>query len=170
MKQHRDRRIIVERVIDTDAQRIFDILASPTQHHAIDGSGAVDNPLIDAPERLFLGARFTMRMRTRPPDLTPASLIQVAVAAANRGRLTNIVLEFDEPHRIAWRNFGRHVWRYELNPVAADRTLVRETFDYSTNLAPWMLELARFPETNRVAMGETLDRIADVALRTRHAD
>lgn len=157
-----DRVVVVERVIDSTAQEIFNVLANPASHAAIDGTGAVRDPVLAAPTRLHLGATFTMRMRTRLPNLALSSLVQVAVALTHRGRLTNVVREFDEPRRIAWRNFGRHTWRYELEPLTPTRTLVRETFDYSTNIAPWLLELARFPSANRRAMQETLDRLAVV--------
>ncbi|WP_219602984.1 SRPBCC family protein [Mycobacteroides sp. LB1] len=161
MMQARDRKVVVERVIDANAQRIFDLLADPAGHTVIDGTGAVQDPVLDAPARLYLGAKFTMGMRTRLPNLAPSSLVQVMVALTHHGRLTNVVREFEEPRRIAWRNFGRHIWRYELEPLTDERTLVRETFDYSTNIAPWLLELARFPAVNRRAMEETLDRLAD---------
>ncbi|MUM22926.1 dimethyladenosine transferase [Mycobacterium sp. CBMA271] len=161
MTQNMDRQVIVERVIDANAQHIFDVLADPASHTAIDGTGALRDPLIDAPGRLYLGAKFTMGMRTRLPDLSPASVVQVLVALTHRGRLTNVVKEFNEGRLISWRNFGRHIWRYELEPLTDERTLVRETFDYSTNIAPWLLELARFPTVNRRAMRETLDRLAN---------
>ncbi len=163
MMKSQDRKIIVERVIDAGAQQIFDVLADPARHTVLDGTGAVKDPAITAPHRLSLGATFTMGMRTRPPDLAPFSLVQVAVALTHRGRLTNVVKEFEEPRRIAWRNFGRHIWRYELEPLTAERTLVRETFDYSTNIAPWLLEWAGFPAANRRAMRETLSRLAAAA-------
>lgn len=158
-----DRTVAVELVIDSAASRIFDVLANPANHAALDGTDTVRTPMLDAPDRLHPGATFTMRMRTRPPNLTLPSLVQAAVALTHRGRLTNVVTEFDEPHRIAWQNFGRHIWRYELEPLTPTRTLVRETFDYSTNIAPWLLELARFPTVNHRAMQETLDRLAATA-------
>lgn len=158
-----ERKVTVERIIDADPQRIFDVLADPARHHAIDGSDSVNDPILEAPERLGPGSRFSMRMRTRPREFTRAAFVQVAVAISHRGQLWNKVVEFEEPHRIAWHNFGNHVWRYELEPIAPSRTLVRETFDYSTNIAPWLLEWARFPDTNHAAMQLTLDRLAEVA-------
>jgi hypothetical protein len=44
--------------------------------------------------------------------------------------IRNVVVEFEENRRIAWRHFGRHVWRYELEPVDGG-TRVRETWDLS---------------------------------------
>ncbi|MEU6582362.1 SRPBCC family protein [Nocardia sp. NPDC046763] len=158
--QHR--RVVVERLIDAAPEPIFDILADPRRHHEIDGSGAVGRPDATAPERLHLGAKFTTRMRFIPTDLAPSTFLQISIAAVHLGKLTNTVLEFEEPHRIAWCNFGRHVWRYELHPdpVAPTRTLVRETFDYSTNLLPELIELVGFPDRNRESMQASLARIA----------
>ncbi|MEV0029766.1 SRPBCC family protein [Nocardia sp. NPDC050793] len=152
-----------ERIIDAPAEVIFDVLADPRRHCEIDGSGSVHDAVVSAPERLSANSTFAVRMRVWPPDAHPASLLQVAVAIINRGRISNTVTEFDEPHAITWRNdFGRHTWRYELHavPGSPGRTLVRETFDYSANLLPPLLELVGFPGKNRNAMRHTLDRLA----------
>lgn len=153
-----DRKVTVERTIDAPAESIFAVLADPRRHHTIDGSDAVGEALVAAPPRLFRGARFTVRMRTRPAGADPAQLLQAGIALVNRGRLVNTVVEFEEPRRIAWRNFGRHVWRFELSPEGGG-TRVRQTFDYGTNLFPPLLELFGFPAKNRTAMTATLARL-----------
>lgn len=161
MKNRRERAVVVERVIAAPAGAIFDVLADPNKHRLIDGADAVRQPSTSSVPRLTAGATFVMRMRLRPERLDPAQLLQVLVALASRGRLTNRVVEFEDGRRIAWRNFGRHVWRYELEPAAQPgATVVRETFDYSTNTFPLLLELVRFPERNRESMQATLARLA----------
>jgi uncharacterized protein YndB with AHSA1/START domain len=163
MTSSNKRQVTVERVIHAPPAVIFDILADPTQHSAIDGSHAVKKPKTPSQPRLSQGATFVMRMRVRPEGHHPAQLLQVVVAALSRGRLTNTVVEFQEGRRIAWRNFGRHVWRYQLEPAGQpDTTIVRETFDYSTNTFPPLLELVGFPTKNREAMEATLDRLAQL--------
>ena len=164
------RAVTVERVIDAPAHRIFDMLADPSRHPVLDGSGAVHQPAPSAPQRLSLGAQFVMRMRIRPPTVHPADLVQVAVALMNRGRLTNTVVEFDEGTTIAWRNFGRHVWRWQLQPTDAGTTIVRETFDYSTNIFPPLLELVGFPTKNAAAMTTTPRRLATLVETNRQPD
>jgi hypothetical protein len=53
--------------------------------------------------------------------------------------MRNTVVEFVENRQIAWQNFGRRIWRYELQPLSVgdngqvDRTLVRESFDYAND-------------------------------------
>ena len=75
------------RTIAAPAEKIFEVLADPSQHPVIDGSGSVtaskDNP-----------ARLSMPYVTK-----------------------NTVSEFDEGRIIAWHHFAQFVWRYELVPV-----------------------------------------------------
>lgn len=133
--------VSVSRVVRATPQQIFDLLASPARHREIDGSDSVRDP-IRAPERLYLGARFSMAMRIVAPY-----------------RITNVVVEFDEPRRIAWRHFGGHVWRYILEPVDGG-TLVTEQFDYATNRAPLFLAIMRAIPNNERSMRRTLDNLA----------
>jgi uncharacterized protein YndB with AHSA1/START domain len=132
----------VERTIAAEPQQIFDVLADPAQHPLIDGSGSVRSAAAGNPRRLSKGARFGMGMRLGAPY-----------------RIRNTVVEFDEPHRIAWRHFAGHRWRYVLTPVAGG-TLVREEWD--TTPVAWLspaLRLLGFPERNRRGMEQTLARL-----------
>lgn len=140
----KQRKVSVERVIPAPPERIFALLADPAQHPVLDGSGTVRRSLPGNPERLSLGARFSMDMRIGVPY-----------------RITNTVVEFEEGRRIAWRHLGGHVWRWELEPVEGG-TLVRETFDWSTNRYRWLLERLDIPERNRRAMERTLERLAQL--------
>src|SRR5947209_16063642 len=102
-------------VINADPTTVFDVLVDPSQHPMFDGTGTVKGTMT-GPPRLYLGATFAMRMRWVLPY-----------------PIRNAVVEYDEDRRIAWRHFGRHVWRYELTPVedtAGVATRVTETFDY----------------------------------------
>lgn len=136
-----DKIVRVSRMIPAEAQAIFDLLADPRRHADIDGSGSVKAARVNAPERLSLGARFGMDMRIGLPY-----------------RITNEVVEFDEPRQIGWRHFGGHVWRYRLEPTEGG-TLVTEEFDWSTNKSPIMLKVMKATERNRVAMEATLKRL-----------
>lgn len=136
-----ERQVSGERVIDASPGKIFDVLADPSQHPAIDGSGSVKASRGTA-ERLHLGSKFGMNMKVGVPY-----------------PIRNEVVEFEEGKRIAWRHFGRHIWRYELEPAAGGKTRVRETFDYSTALAPPVLELMKIPATNKKAIDATLERL-----------
>ena len=141
MADHAERIVRVERVIPADAATIFDVLADPRQHPAIDGSGSVKDAAAGPPARLALGSHFGMSMKIGLPY-----------------RMTNEVVEMDEGKQIAWRHLGHHVWRYVLEP-APGGTRVTEEFDWRSSRAPWVLELVRAPERNRTSMERTLERL-----------
>jgi uncharacterized protein YndB with AHSA1/START domain len=135
--------VAVERVVPADPQTVFDILADPSQHPVLDGSGSVRRARAGNPARLSKGARFGMEMHLGLPY-----------------RISNTVVEFDEPRRIAWRHFAGHRWRYLLTPVA-DGTLVREEWDPTPVPHLWpYYALSRFPARNRAGMEATLERLA----------
>jgi uncharacterized protein YndB with AHSA1/START domain len=127
-------------VVAAPPQRVFALLSDPRAHVAFDGSGTVRS-VVSGPEQLYLGARFTVRMRR-----------------GVRYVIRNTVVEYERDHRIAWRHIGRHRWRYELAP-SGDGTLVTETFDYSTAWTPRLLERLRYPEANAKAIDATLARL-----------
>jgi hypothetical protein len=136
-----DKVVRVSRLVPAEPQAIFDVLADPRRHADFDGSGSVKAARVNAPERLSLGAKFGMDMRIGLPY-----------------RITNEVVEFDEPRQIGWRHFGGHVWRYRLESTEGG-TLVTEEFDWSTNKSPLMLKVMKAQERNRVAMEATLKRL-----------
>jgi len=135
--------VSAEIVIDADATTIFDVLADPAQHALFDGSDSV-KAKIAGPPRLYLGAKFSMRMRLVAPYLT-----------------RNICVEFDEDRRIAWRHLAGHVWRYELAPVddQTARTRVTETFDYAPAPIGAVYERIGIPGRNRRSIEATLQRL-----------
>jgi hypothetical protein len=129
--------------VNAAPQTIFDLLADPSKHGEIDGSGSVRNAQSSAPARLSLGAKFGMDMKL-----------------GVNYKITNEVVEFDEPRRIAWRHFGGHVWRYVLEPVDGG-TMVTEQFDWNTAKSPLMMRVMNYPAKNRVSIEKTLKRLAD---------
>lgn len=138
-----ERKVAVERVIAAPPEKIFDVLADPSQHPVIDGSGTVKDIRGEEPSRLSLGAKFGMSMRIGIPY-----------------GITNTVVEFDENRLIAWRHYGGHRWRYELEPAGAG-TRVRETYDWSTAIIPTRIYIAvsGWPKRAEEAMTRTLERL-----------
>ncbi|HZP29842.1 MAG TPA: SRPBCC family protein [Acidimicrobiia bacterium] len=142
--------VTVERVVPAPPERIFELLADPSRHHDIDGSGTVRGAK-DAPARLSLGANFGMSMR--------------------RGfgySMVNEVVEFEEGRRIAWRPrpagrlgsaFTGRIWRYELEPVEGG-TLVRESWDITGEKLKLLVRPAR--KSTTTAMEATLARIEEL--------
>ena len=127
-------------VVAAPPAQVFDLLADPRRHADIDGSGTV-RAQVRGPERLSPGARFGMRMRLGVPYV-----------------ISSTVVEFEQDRRIAWRHLGRHVWRYELEPVEGG-TRVTETFDWGPARAPRVLELLRIPARNARGIERTLARL-----------
>jgi len=133
------RRVSATRTIPASAPVTFDVLADARQHSLIDGSGSL-RQVRRAPERLFLGARFSMSMRIGAPYVT-----------------NNVVVEFEENKTIAWHHFARLVWRYDLEEVPG-ATRVTESFSYD-NPVGRLVQAMGIPEKNRQAMGATLERL-----------
>jgi hypothetical protein len=114
-------------VIDLPPDVIFGVLADPTKHAAIDGTGWVREPLdrepLTAPGQIF-------RMAMFHPD-HPDGGYQTA----------NRVQVLDRPNAISWEpgddagdgtlGFGGWVWRYDLTPAGPGRTAVTLSYDWS---------------------------------------
>jgi uncharacterized protein YndB with AHSA1/START domain len=133
-----ERHVSTSRVIAAPAQEIFEVLADPAKHSIIDGSGS----LVEAkgnPPRLFLGAKFGMKM-------------------SFHATMRNKVVEFEDGRQIGWRHIGQHIWRYELEPVEGG-TKVTETFDWRPSPLPWLLQRQDIPTKNLASMEKTLGRL-----------
>lgn len=137
------RRTTASRRIAAQPEVIFDILADPAKHALFDGSDMLNSVARSRSQRLALGSKFSMNMTIK---VLPY-------------RIGNTVVEFDENRLIAWEHFGKHRWRYELEPVD-EGTLVTETFDWSTSRIPKALELAGWPKTHLGNIERTLERLA----------
>ena len=141
--------VSVERVIHAPAAAIFDIIADPSRHPEIDGSGSVIQARPGVPARLTRGATFGMDMKRGVPY-----------------RMISTVTEFDDGRLIAWApkpasgrgaRFVGRVWRYELEP-ADDGTRVRETWDISREALRFVLRYVAASRT-RQEMAKSLERL-----------
>ena len=140
-------------MIPAPPKAIFDLLADAAAHSRFDGSGTVREVRGEAPQRLSMGSTFGMSMRVGLPY-----------------RMANTVTEFEEGRRIAWqarppgiagRLLAGRTWRYELEPVDGG-TLVRESWDVSTDHQGAFLKLGPLPERTRRNMEATLRRIEEL--------
>ena len=139
----KERQVSVSRLIDASPEAIFDVLADPARHAEIDGSGTVRAARTPA-QRLALGTKFGMKMKLGVPY-----------------NMSSTVVEFEENQLIAWAHFGKHRWRYELEPTDGV-TMVTETFDWSTSIMPLFIELAGYPKSHPKNMRKTLERLEAV--------
>ncbi|MCX2946867.1 SRPBCC family protein [Lentzea sp. NEAU-D7] len=136
------RSVSATRTVHATADRIFDLLADPSKHPLIDGSGSVRAPRPGAPGRLALGSAFGMDMK-------------IGLAY----RIENTVVEFEEDRLIAWRHFNGHRWRWRLTPLDDGTTEVTETFDWSTARFPLFFDLSPVPRRNLASMERSLERL-----------
>jgi hypothetical protein len=134
----------VSRLVPATPQEIFDLLADPREHPTFDGSGTVKQSNPNVPDRLELGSKFGMSMKMGVPY-----------------KITNEVVEFDEPSLIAWRHMGGHIWRYRLEATDGG-TMVTEEFDWRPSKGPMVLKLMKTPQRNTKAMEATLDRLVEL--------
>ena len=143
--------VSVERVIPAPPEKIFDLLADPSRHRDIDGSGTVRDAK-DPPGRVALGATFGMSMKRGIGYSTQ-----------------NTVIEFEENRRIAWQTssggrigkaMGGVIWRYELEPVDGG-TRVRESWDISQSRGKAVMK--RAGKQTRTNIEQTLARIEEIA-------
>lgn len=107
---------------------VFGVLADPTTHPAIDGTGWVREAQ-DRGRLAETGQTFKMAMYH---DGHPNKDYEIV----------NEVVVFDAPHAIAWKpgyeadetgrlEFGGWLWRYDLVPVGSSQTRVTLTYDWS---------------------------------------
>jgi hypothetical protein len=126
-------------------ERLFGIVADPSLHAVIDGSGSVRG-VRGGSRKLAMGDRFTTTMRIGVPYL-----------------ITNKVVEYDEGRSLAWAHLGGWRWRWEFEPLddqdGEARTRVTETFDWTRARSRLYVERAGFPRRNQDGIERTLDRL-----------
>lgn len=136
-----------ERVVNAAPEAIFELIADPAAQPRWDGN---DN-LRDAAEGQrvqAVGDVFVMHL-------------------TRGGTRQNTIVEFEEGRRIAWRpnvpgkNPPGHLWRWELEPMANNKTLVRHTYDWSE-----LKDRSRFPRARKTTsewLLASIDRLAELA-------
>jgi uncharacterized protein YndB with AHSA1/START domain len=142
--------VSASREIAAESGHIFELIADPAQQPLWDGNDNLAKT--HAGQRVRnIGDVFTMTL-------------------TSGGIRENHVVEFDEGRRIAWlpSEVGRrppgHLWRWELEPLADNRTRVTHTYDWSRLTDPNRLPRAR--RTTPDKLGESLDRLAAIAEST----
>jgi hypothetical protein len=134
-------RVAASTTIEAAPEAVFAVLADPSAHADIDGTGWVRDSL-DADRITAAGQVFRMAMyhpNHPDKDYTIANLVEV----------------FDEPRAIAWKpgtespetgelSFGGWTWRYDLEVIGPSRTTVTLTYDWSA-VGPEVREYLAFP-------------------------
>jgi uncharacterized protein YndB with AHSA1/START domain len=142
--------VTASREIAAPADRIFELIADPSQQPRWDGN---DN---------LAEAGTGQRVRAAG-DVFTMTLTMGTVRE-------NHVVEFEEGRLIAWRPSepGQeppgHLWRWELEPVDDARTLVTHTYDWTQLTDEKRMPRARATTADRLQA--SLDRLAELAERS----
>jgi hypothetical protein len=161
-----EERINATTIVNAPAETVFDVLADPSTHQAIDGTGWVREPL--SGERLTrTGQIFRMGMYH---DNHPNKDYEMA----------NRVEVFDPPHAIAWQpgqgpgdrgnlnpdpkdlQFGGWIWRYDLKPAGESATEVTLTYDWSA-VPQQIRDNIGFPPFEPQHLDNSLKHLAELA-------
>ena len=151
-------RVSVSTTIEAAPEAVFAVLADPSAHADIDGTGWVRGTLggdrITAAGQVF---RMAMYHEGHPDkDYKIANLVEV----------------FDEPRAIAWKpgtetpetgelSFGGWTWRYDLEATGASRTRVTLTYDWSA-VPSNVREYLSFPPFGHDHLDNSLQHLADL--------
>lgn len=141
------------------AARVFAILADPTTHPAIDGTGWVQESVDPAP-LTEMGQIFRMDMyHGDHPD--------------GGYQVVNKVEVLDPPRAVGWLTgqdkgdgrleFGGWIWRYDLRPLGPSETEVTLTYDWSA-VPRFVRERGiRFPPFGPGHLADSLHHLAELA-------
>ncbi|HEV3353249.1 MAG TPA: SRPBCC family protein [Acidimicrobiales bacterium] len=143
-------RMQVERVIAADPSTIFEVLADPKGHVAIDSSGMLQSSTGEPAKTV--GDTFVIHMDRESLNDYPLGLYDVTVK----------IVTFEPDREIAWTPEGQlnlgHVYGYRLEPVDGG-TLVTSYYDWSTVEQSWK-DGGIFPVIPESALRATLGILA----------
>jgi hypothetical protein len=151
-------RVTASTTIEAAPEVVFAVLADPSAHADIDGTGwvreSLDDDRIAAAGQVF---RMAMYHENHPDkDYTIANRVEV----------------FDEPWAIAWQpgtespengelSFGGWIWRYDLEATGPSRTTVTLTYDWSA-VPPSVREYLQFPPFGQDHLDNSLQHLSDL--------
>lgn len=142
--------VTASREVAASAEKLFDLIADPTQQPRWDGNSNLSRA--GSEQRVArVGDVFLMHL-------------------TSGGVRENHVVEFVENRRIAWRPAepGKqppgHLWRWELEPLGESRTRVTHTYDWTQLNDPKRLSRAR--RTTEENLLASLNKLAALAEST----
>ena len=144
--------------IDAAREKVFSVLADPSAHADIDGTGWVRESL-DRDRLTATGQIFRMAMNHEGhPD--------------KDYKMANQVEVYDEPKAIAWKpgqesletgkiSFGGWIWRYDLEADGPTRTTVTLTYDWSA-VPPDIRKNIQFPPFGPDHLDNSLPHLSEL--------
>jgi len=154
-------RVTASTTIEAAPEAVFAVLADPSAHADIDGTGWVRESL-EGDRITAAGQVFRMAMyHPNHPD--------------KDYKIANLVEVFDEPRAIAWKpgtespetgelSFGGWIWRYDLEATGPSRTTVTLTYDWSA-VPPEVREYIQFPPFGQDHLDNSLQHLSDLVAR-----
>ena len=151
-------RVAASTTIEATPEAVFAVLADPSAHADIDGTGWVREAL-DGDRLTAAGQVFRMAMyHENHPD--------------KDYEMANRVEVFDQPRAIAWQpgqessetgdlSFGGWVWRYDLAATGPSQTRVTLTYDWSA-VPPELREHIQFPPFEPNHLDSSLHHLSDL--------
>ncbi len=151
--------LIVTSTVDAPGGAVFTVLADPSTHKDIDGTGWLREAL-DAEPLTEVGQIFRIAMyHDNHPD--------------KHYEMANKVIALEPDRVIAWEpgseaedgslEFGGWTWRYDLRPAGDDRTEVTLTYDWS-NVPAETREHIPFPPFPVSHVENSLANLAQLAV------
>ncbi len=147
--------------VSASAETVFAVLADPSQHAAIDGTGRVR------------GSRDSQRLTG------PGQIFRVAMYHENHPvgsyEMANRVLAFEPRRVISWEpgyvspatgklEFGGWLWRYDLTQLGPDETEVTLSYDWSA-VGPVPRQHIQFPPFPPDHLDNSLRHLAAIVAR-----
>ena len=149
--------------VNAPIESVFDVLADPSTHQTIDGTGwvreSLDGKRLTETDQIF---RMAMYHENHPDK---------------NYEMANKVVAFDPPRAIAWEpgqdaandgnlSFGGWSWRYDLAPVGQSSTQVTLSYDWSA-VPSYLREHIQFPPFDPQHLDNSLKHLADLVSARR---
>ena len=142
--------IVVRGRVDAPPEQVFALLADPTRHPVLDGSGMVRG-VVDPEPLAVVGQTFVTEMY---------------LPQNGDYRTENTVTDLIPGERIAWTtarvgNPPAGVrWQWDLSPSAEGGTAVVHTYDWSAVTDPAVLARITFPRVSADQLRATVEHLA----------